>query len=109
SRCSAGPLPPNATRRSIAVLPPAPPGALPAGRDRLPRVPWLREAEMNRRYAARLRALLNVGRAAGLAALPVLDLVARFGVGKSFFVSGMLKAGNWPVALELARFEYPLP
>ena len=56
-----------------------------------------------------MRALLNVGRAAGLAALPVLDLVARLGVGKSFFVSGMLKAGNWPVALELARFEYPLP
>ncbi|MGA8715560.1 MAG: FAD-dependent oxidoreductase [Roseiarcus sp.] len=64
---------------------------------------------MNRRYVARLRALLNVGRVAGLAALPVLDLVARLGVGKSFFVSGMLKASNWPVALELARFEYPLP
>ena len=56
-----------------------------------------------------MRALLNVGRVAGLAALPVLDLVARLGVGKSFFVSGMLKASNWPVALELARFEYPLP
>src|SRR5208337_4077824 len=109
SRCSAGPLPPNATPRSIAVLPPVPPGAPPAGRDRLLPVPWLREAEMNRRDAARLRALLNVGRAAGLAALPVLDLVARLGVGKSFFVSGMLKASNWPVALELARFEYPLP
>src|SRR5208283_2468484 len=91
SRCSAGPLPPNATR------------------GRLSPVPWLREAEMNRRYAARLRALLNVGGAAGLAALPVLDLVARLGVGKSFFVSGMLKASNWAVALELARFEYPLP
>ena len=64
---------------------------------------------MTRRDAARLRALLTLGRAAGLAALPVLDLVARFGVGKSFFVSAMLKAGKWPVALELARFEYPLP
>jgi len=39
---------------------------------------------------------------------PVLDLVLRLGLAQSFFVSGVLKASNWPNALYLARNEYPV-
>jgi NADH dehydrogenase FAD-containing subunit/uncharacterized membrane protein YphA (DoxX/SURF4 family) len=41
-------------------------------------------------------------------AAPFVDLWARLSLAKSFFVSGMLKLGNWPIALELARHAYPI-
>jgi NADH dehydrogenase FAD-containing subunit/uncharacterized membrane protein YphA (DoxX/SURF4 family) len=41
-------------------------------------------------------------------AAPFVDLWVRICLAKAFFVSGMLKIGNWPVALELARTEYPV-
>jgi NADH dehydrogenase FAD-containing subunit/uncharacterized membrane protein YphA (DoxX/SURF4 family) len=39
---------------------------------------------------------------------PVLDLVLRLTLARSFFVSGLLKASNWPDALYLATNEYPV-
>lgn len=42
-------------------------------------------------------------------AWPVLDLVIRLWLAQAFFVSGVLKAGNWETALLLARDEYPVP
>jgi len=39
---------------------------------------------------------------------PVLDLVLRLALAQSFFVSGLLKASNWPNALYLATHEYPV-
>jgi NADH dehydrogenase FAD-containing subunit/uncharacterized membrane protein YphA (DoxX/SURF4 family) len=39
---------------------------------------------------------------------PVLDLVLRLAIAQSFFVSGLLKASNWPNALYLATHEYPV-
>jgi NADH dehydrogenase/putative oxidoreductase len=40
---------------------------------------------------------------------PVADLLVRIALAQSFFVSGVLKAGNWASALQLAREEYPVP
>ena len=39
---------------------------------------------------------------------PALDLVLRLALAQSFFVSGLLKASNWPNALYLATNEYPV-
>jgi len=39
---------------------------------------------------------------------PVLDLALRVALAQSFFVSGVLKASNWPNALYLAAHEYPV-
>jgi len=40
---------------------------------------------------------------------PLADLAIRFLLAQSFFVSGVLKASNWDTALQLARYEYPVP
>ncbi len=39
---------------------------------------------------------------------PIVDVLARIGAGKTLLVSGMLRVGDWPVAMELARPEYAL-
>jgi NADH dehydrogenase/putative oxidoreductase len=39
---------------------------------------------------------------------PVLDLVVRFWLAQTFFVSGVLKAADWSNALYLAANEYPV-
>jgi NADH dehydrogenase FAD-containing subunit/uncharacterized membrane protein YphA (DoxX/SURF4 family) len=39
---------------------------------------------------------------------PLLDLVIRLWLAGIFWTSGLLKIGNWQVALELARTEYPV-
>lgn len=40
---------------------------------------------------------------------PLADLLIRLWLAQAFFVSGVLKAGNWETALILARDEYPVP
>jgi len=40
---------------------------------------------------------------------PVVDLAIRLWLAQAFFVSGVLKVGNWETALNLARYEYPVP
>jgi NADH dehydrogenase FAD-containing subunit/uncharacterized membrane protein YphA (DoxX/SURF4 family) len=57
---------------------------------------------------ARVKSALGVLRTGFLASAPFVDLWARLSLGKSFFVSGMLKLGNWHLALELAQREYPV-
>jgi NADH dehydrogenase FAD-containing subunit/uncharacterized membrane protein YphA (DoxX/SURF4 family) len=57
---------------------------------------------------ARIKSTLGVLRTGFLAAAPFVDLWARLSLGKAFFISGMLKLGNWPLALELAQQEYPV-
>ncbi len=39
---------------------------------------------------------------------PVLDLAVRIWLAQAFFISGVLKIGNWENALLLARVEYPV-
>lgn len=39
---------------------------------------------------------------------PFLDLTIRLWLAGIFWTSGILKASNWPVALELSRSEYPV-
>ncbi|MCL4674348.1 MAG: DoxX family membrane protein, partial [Sphingomonadaceae bacterium] len=39
---------------------------------------------------------------------PVADLTVRLAVAQTFFQSGIVKLGNWPAALALAEFEYPV-
>ncbi len=39
---------------------------------------------------------------------PVLELLIRLALAQVFFVSGVLKAGNWDNALQLAAYEYPV-
>jgi hypothetical protein len=39
---------------------------------------------------------------------PIVDLLARIGAGKTLLVSGTLRVGDWPLAMELARPEYVL-
>ena len=63
---------------------------------------------MSEAAKARLEAGLGVFQAGFGAAAPFVDLWVRLSLGKAFFVSGMLKLGNWPLALELARDEYPV-
>ena len=58
--------------------------------------------------AARLKTALGVMKAGFGAAAPFVDLWTRIALGKAFFVSGMLKLSNWPLALELAQREYPV-
>jgi NADH dehydrogenase FAD-containing subunit/uncharacterized membrane protein YphA (DoxX/SURF4 family) len=57
---------------------------------------------------ARIKSTLYALRAGFLAAAPFVDLWTRLSLGKAFFVSGMLKLGNWPLALQLAQQEYPV-
>ena len=63
------------------------------GRVRIPQLLWLHEA------------LSRVLRAA---CWPAFDLVLRMALAQGFFVSGLLKASNWPNALYLATHEYPV-
>lgn len=63
---------------------------------------------MKERWRARVSSTLEVGRAAFGWAAPLVDVWTRLSLGKAFFVSGMLKLGNWPLALELAQREYPV-
>jgi putative oxidoreductase len=44
-----------------------------------------------------------------ITAWPFLDLGMRLLLAQSFFVSGVLKVTHWPVALQLATTEYPVP
>ena len=39
---------------------------------------------------------------------PVVDLGIRLSVAQAFFRSGLVKAMDWPGALYLAQFEYPV-
>ncbi len=57
---------------------------------------------------ARLAACLDPVRAGLNRAAPLVDLWVRLSLARVFFVSGMLKVGNWHSALELARHEYPV-
>jgi len=63
---------------------------------------------VSERWAARVSSTLTVGRAVFGWAAPLIDVLTRLSLGKAFFVSGMLKLGNWPLALELAQHEYPV-
>lgn len=48
---------------------------------------------------------------AGLSRLtaPWADLLIRFSLAQAFWVSGILKLRDWDTALNLARYEYPVP
>jgi len=63
---------------------------------------------VNEHLRARLLSALRATQGGLGAAVPVVDLWVRLSLAKPFFVSGMLKVANWPVALELARNEYPV-
>jgi NADH dehydrogenase/putative oxidoreductase len=54
------------------------------------------------------RAAVAVVRAGLRVAAPFVDLFVRLALASAFFTSGMLKLGNWPVALLLAQQEYPV-
>ena len=60
------------------------------------------------RVRVRLSPSLRVCRAGLRLSAPFLDFWVRLCLAKAFFVSGMLKVGNWPLALVLARHEYPV-
>ena len=55
-----------------------------------------------------LRAAIGVVRAGMRLAAPFVDLFVRLSLAGAFFTSGMLKLGNWPLALTLAQQEYPV-
>ena len=55
-----------------------------------------------------MKSTLGVLRTGFLTAAPFVDLWVRLSLGKAFFVSGMLKLGNWSLALQLAQQEYPV-
>jgi NADH dehydrogenase/putative oxidoreductase len=59
--------------------------------------------------ADRLRPAGDLLHALAAGAWPVADLLVRLWLAQAFFVSGVLKAGNWASALQLAREEYPVP
>jgi NADH dehydrogenase FAD-containing subunit/uncharacterized membrane protein YphA (DoxX/SURF4 family) len=60
------------------------------------------------RLRTRISSVLHLARAGLRLAAPFVDLWVRLSLAQAFFLSGMLKVGNWPVALELARNEYPV-
>jgi hypothetical protein len=61
---------------------------------------------MSGRLLRSLRRLLNLSRSIIVMIFPIVDVLARIGASKTFLVSGMLRVGDWPVAMELARPEY---
>ncbi len=63
---------------------------------------------MNAAVRARLRAAIGVARTGLRLAAPFVDLFVRLSLAGAFFTSGMLKLGNWPLALILAQQEYPV-
>ena len=62
--------------------------------------------ESRPRIVLRLWLKLAAGAAGGVAA--VVDLAVRFWLSQAFFVSGLLKIGNWDNALYLSANEYPV-
>lgn len=63
---------------------------------------------LERRLVPALRLVLDLLRTVERSAGPLLDLVIRVALAQTFFISGLLKVGNWEVALQLARAEYPV-
>jgi NADH dehydrogenase FAD-containing subunit/uncharacterized membrane protein YphA (DoxX/SURF4 family) len=63
---------------------------------------------MSSRSLRSLRRLLNLSRSILVMIFPIVDALARIGAGKTFLVSGMLRVGDWPIAMELSRPEYAL-
>ncbi len=63
---------------------------------------------MSGRSLRSLRRLLNLWRSILVVIFPIVDVLARIGAGETFLVSGMLKVGDWPLAMELSRPEYAL-
>lgn len=63
---------------------------------------------MSSRSLRSLRRLLNLWRSILVMIFPIVDALARIGAGKTFLVSGMLRVGDWPIAMELSRPEYAL-
>jgi NADH dehydrogenase FAD-containing subunit/uncharacterized membrane protein YphA (DoxX/SURF4 family) len=61
------------------------------------------------RFADALRHGTDLLRVLGRSAWPLADLLMRLSLAQAFFVSGVLKAANWETALNLARYEYPVP
>ncbi len=58
--------------------------------------------------AALVSAQAEFLRLAGGSIGAVIDLYARIWIAQAFLISGLLKLGNWEVALTLAREEYPV-
>ena len=60
------------------------------------------------RIGAVLGGVVSGYRAAERVGGPVADLAIRLWLAQVFLVSGILKLADWPTALHLARFEYPV-
>ena len=67
-----------------------------------------RAARVSGAVQAHLRAAVGVARTGLRLAAPLIDLFVRLSLTGAFFTSGMLKLGNWPLALRLAQQEYPV-
>ncbi len=65
-------------------------------------------SSLNSSLARLLGAWSGFFRIAGGPAAAILDLVIRLWIAEIFFVSGVLKVGNWQTALYLAANEYPV-
>ena len=63
---------------------------------------------MSGRSLRSLRHFLNPWRSILAIIFPLIDVLARVGAGKTFLVSGMLRIGDWPIAMEMPRPEHPL-
>ena len=63
---------------------------------------------MSGRSLRSLRHFLNPWRSILATIFPLIDVLARVGAGKTFLVSGMLRIGDWPIAMEMPRPEHPL-
>jgi NADH dehydrogenase FAD-containing subunit/uncharacterized membrane protein YphA (DoxX/SURF4 family) len=63
---------------------------------------------MSGHLQSRFSSALNLVRGGLWLAAPFVDLWVRLSLAGAFFVSGIVKVGNWPAALELARYEYPV-
>jgi NADH dehydrogenase FAD-containing subunit/uncharacterized membrane protein YphA (DoxX/SURF4 family) len=61
---------------------------------------------MSGRSLRSLRRFLNLWRSILVMIFPIVDVLARIGAGKTFLVFGMLRVGDWPIAMELSRPEY---
>ena len=63
---------------------------------------------MGRRTAAATAGVTDLFRAIDALGMPVLDLLIRLWIAQAFWVSGMRKVLDWELALNLARYEYPV-
>jgi NADH dehydrogenase/putative oxidoreductase len=68
-----------------------------------------RAAGRGQTFAAVLGFMSEAFRFAEKSAAPIVDLAIRLWLAQVFFVSGVLKLGNWENALYLAANEYPVP